>query len=87
MAGTATGTGHSRVPEGSTAIRVTVRPRARKAGVVHDEERDRLIVSVRNPAEGGKANAELLRLLAKEFGRKVRVVAGNTSKNKLVRFL
>lgn len=41
-------------------------------------------VSVKEPAEKGKANRAVLKLLAKHFGRKAVLISGYNSKKKLV---
>ena len=67
---------------------VRVQPRASRQGVV-GMQAGRLKVALHSPPEKGKANAELVRLLAKRCGvspGSVSVVSGQTSREKTVRF-
>lgn len=72
--------------EGSV-LRVKVVPGSRRDQIVGPLG-DRLKVKVAAPPEDGRANQAVCRLLAKELGiraQSVRVVAGQTSPEKLVR--
>jgi len=64
-------------------IKVLVKPRA-KEDRLEKVGASEYIVSVRAPAEKGKANRALLKLLAKHFSRPVRIVGGWTERHKLV---
>jgi uncharacterized protein (TIGR00251 family) len=67
-------------------IKVRVRPRSGKREVAVAESGD-LIVSVLSPPEKGKANRELIELLAEHFGLPasgVRIVRGGQSRLKRV---
>ena len=59
-----------------------------KAGSKRDEvirgEGDRYIVRVKEQRKKGKANAAVLKLLKKHFGRQARLVSGTTSTTKIV---
>jgi len=69
-------------------LHVRVQPRASRRGVV-GLQAGRLKVALFAPPEKGKANAELVRLLAKQCGVSpgtVSVVAGKTSREKTVCF-
>ncbi len=61
-------------------------PRARREGVTPEGEV--LVVRVREPPEGGRANRRVVELLAKHFGvpkSQVEIVRGHRSREKLVR--
>ncbi len=65
-------------------LRVKVIPNARKQEVIEGEV---LKVKVRAPPEGGRANEELIEVLAKHFNvpkRNVRIISGFKSRCKLV---
>ncbi|RLG42077.1 MAG: DUF167 domain-containing protein [Thermoproteota archaeon] len=65
-------------------VRVKVIARSKSAGVI--EEQGEIIVKVKLRPERGKANEEARRLIALYFGvkpSKVRLVAGETSRNKV----
>lgn len=67
-------------------LRLRVQPGARRTEVV-GEHGEQLKVRVAAPAEGGRANAELVRLLAAWAGVRragVRIVAGAGSRSKVV---
>jgi len=70
-------------------LRIKVTPRASSNAVVGwlDEQREVLLVKVTAPAEGGKANAAVIKLLAEEFGipkSAISIKSGHTSRHKLV---
>lgn len=77
----------ARETNGSTVLRVHVKPRASKSRVLGLKE-GALEVSVAAPPVEGQANAELIRTLAHEFGlprSRVEVLSGLHGRVKLVR--
>lgn len=64
-------------------ITVEVKTRVHEEGVEKIEE-GAYIVRVKAPRRKGKANAAVLRLLRKYFGRPVHIVRGHTSHRKIV---
>ncbi len=67
-------------------VKVRVVPRAKREEVVPEGEA--LVVRVREPPEGGKANRRVVELLAKYFGvpkSQVEIVRGHRSREKLVK--
>lgn len=73
--------------ERGTTLLLTVRPKARK-NTVGPIAAERLRVSVTAPAEGGKANETVIRLLAEAFGvgrQQVRILMGASSRKKTAR--
>ncbi len=65
-------------------LKVKVVPNAKKQEVI---EGDVLKVKVRAPPEGGRANEELIEVLAKHFGVKksaVKILKGLKSREKLI---
>ena len=48
------------------------------------KEGDPLVVYLKEPAEGGRANRELVKVLSDYFGARVRIVRGFRSRRKLV---
>ncbi len=67
-------------------VKVRVVPRAKREEVI--PEGDSLVVKVREPPEGGRANKRVVELLAKHFGvskSRVEIVRGHRSREKLVR--
>ena len=72
-------------PDGAT-LRVRVSPGAKQDRIL-GEHAGALKVSVRSPAEKGRANKELCRLIASAVGlppRDVEVLKGTTSRDKLL---
>lgn len=76
---------------GARRIRVRLQPRASRNEVkgvaAGPDGEDVLVCRVTAPPVDGKANAALIRLLAAEFGvpkSRVRIVRGETSRDKLV---
>ncbi|MBN2199273.1 MAG: DUF167 domain-containing protein [Candidatus Aminicenantes bacterium] len=71
---------------GRRVLRVRVKPRSSRAGVVEDATGD-ITVAVHAPPDKGKANGEAVRLLAAHFGLPldaVRIIGGAASRLKLV---
>ncbi len=73
--------------EGATLrIRVFVQPRSSRPGIA-GRHGDALKVRVAAPPEGGRANEEVVRLVARELGaplRSVVVASGHSSRSKTV---
>jgi len=70
-------------------LRIKVTPRASSNAIVGwlDEKREVLVVKVTAPAEGGKANAAVIKLLAEELNipkSAIQIKRGSTSRHKLV---
>jgi uncharacterized protein (TIGR00251 family) len=68
-------------------LKIKVEPRSSRAGIVGPYG-DALKVKLTSPPVEGKANKELVELLAKEFSvRKndIEIISGQSSKNKIVR--
>ncbi len=66
-------------------VRVRVKPNSKKVGV--EEKGEFLLVRVKSPPTEGKANRELIEVLSDYFGvpkSRIRIVSGQSSRNKLV---
>ncbi|MBK8465644.1 MAG: YggU family protein [Chloracidobacterium sp.] len=73
--------------DGSIIFAVRVVPRASKSRIVGEHD-GALKVQLISPPVDGAANAELIRLMAKQFGvsqSDVEIVAGETSKSKRIK--
>lgn len=69
-------------------LRIKVNPRSQKSEVTDKLEDGTLKVSLKSPPENGKANKELIEVLAKHFKVKksqVKLITGHTSQIKLIR--
>ncbi|BFM39478.1 DUF167 domain-containing protein [Synechocystis sp. LKSZ1] len=65
---------------------VKVKPQAKQAKVIHGED-DSITVYLKSPPIDGRANQELIQLLAKEFGvpkSAVKILGGHTTRYKWV---
>jgi len=74
-------------PPKALSVKIKVEPRSSKSGII-GLHGDALKVKLTSPPVDGKANKELVELLAKECGipkNAVEIVSGQSSKNKLVR--
>ncbi len=71
--------------DGRLTVGVRCRPGAKQAGLGPVLEDGTLKVSVRAPAEDGRANAELLTLLEESFRADATLVAGAADRRKVVR--
>ena len=68
-------------------IKIKVEPRSSKSGVVGPYG-DSLKVKLTSPPVEGKANKELIEVLAKAFGlakKDIEIISGQSSKNKIVK--
>jgi hypothetical protein len=68
-------------------LKIKVEPRSSRAGIV-GQYGDALKVKLTSPPVEGKANKELIEILAKEFGvhkKYIKIISGQSSKNKIVR--
>lgn len=68
-------------------LKIKVEPRSSRAGVI-GQYGDSLKVKLTSPPVEGKANKELIEILAKQFGvhkRNIEIISGHSSKNKLVK--
>ncbi len=68
-------------------LKVKVEPRSSKSGI-EGKYGDALKIKLTSPPVEGKANKELIEILAKEFGihkNDVKIISGRRSKNKIIR--
>jgi uncharacterized protein (TIGR00251 family) len=74
--------------DGAVSFSIRARPGARKSEVTGIMDDGSVKISVAAPPEEGKANAELVRFLAEEFGvgrENVEIVSGGGGRRKAVR--
>lgn len=70
-------------------LKIKVEPRSSKSGIVGPYG-DSLKVKLTSPPVEGRANKELVEVLAKGFGitkKDVEIISGQSSKNKIVKLL
>ena len=66
-------------------LRVRVIPKSSKSQVMgFDSERNSVLIKLKCPPEDGKANAELIKLISKELGRKATIIKGLTGRDKVL---
>jgi uncharacterized protein (TIGR00251 family) len=68
-------------------LKVLVRPKSTQKQLISDVNPDAVVVNLKSPAREGKANAELLKRLAKALGIStgdIRLVAGHKSREKIL---
>jgi uncharacterized protein (TIGR00251 family) len=71
----------------AVTVKIKVEPRSSRAGVVGPYG-DALKVKLTSPPVEGRANRELIEVLAKEFDipkKDIEIISGQSSKNKVVR--
>ena len=67
-------------------VRVRVIPNSERSSI--EKKEDEIKVKVTSPAEKGKANRELLRILYSTFRtREIEIIKGMTSRRKLIRIV
>jgi uncharacterized protein (TIGR00251 family) len=69
----------------SKVIEVHVKPNSKNNSISFDEEKKVYVFSVKAPAEDGKANAEIIKLIKKESGKIGKIISGATSRKKLIK--
>ncbi len=70
---------------GKKVIEIHVKPHSSKNEIIFDDEKQVFIFCVKSPAEDGKANAEVLKMLKRETGKNVKIISGATSRKKLIK--
>jgi len=68
-------------------IKIVVKPNSKQPGVKIDSEKKYLQISVKSPPAKGKANKEVLKLLAKQLETStgnLSIVSGQTSRDKVI---
>ncbi|MEM2918155.1 MAG: DUF167 domain-containing protein [Candidatus Altiarchaeota archaeon] len=67
-------------------IGIKVIPNAKKEEVILNGKtiEEGIIVRVKSPPEKGKANKEVVEILEKYFNKKVRIIHGNKSREKVI---
>ena len=73
---------------GKVQFYVRARPGMSQNQIVSIMDDESIKIDIAAPAEGGKANAELIKYIAREFGvdvSRVKIVSGATSRMKLIR--
>jgi len=71
--------------EVSKVISLQVKPNSKKSEILFDEEKKSYVFFVKSPAEDGKANEEVLKLIRKEFKKSGKLISGATSRKKLIK--
>jgi uncharacterized protein (TIGR00251 family) len=66
-------------------IEVIVKPNSGKNEIIFDEEKKICVVHVKVPAEDGKANSQVLKIIKKESGMTGKIISGATSRKKLIK--
>lgn len=67
-------------------LRVKVKPNAKKQSIQTADDGS-LVISLKSPPVDGKANEELIRLLAKEFSvakARIQIKSGSSSRQKII---
>ena len=65
-------------------VNVLVKPNSSKQEILYDKDTESYIIWLKSPANEGKANAELLKLMKKHFKKTPRIIAGKTSRKKII---
>ena len=69
-------------------FKVIVRPNAKKNEIsIFDKEKHAYRISIKAPAEHNKANIELIKFLSKELKKKVQIIRGFHSKEKIIKII
>ena len=68
-------------------VKIVVKPNSKQSGIKIDTEEKYLQISVKSPPDKGKANKELLKLLAKQLKlslTNLTIISGQTSRDKII---
>ena len=69
----------------SNRIHVKVKPNAPQTKILeHNPATNAYLIALKAPPQEGKANQELIKFLSKTLKKKVKIVSGLRSKNKLI---
>jgi uncharacterized protein len=72
----------------NNTLKLRVKPYSSKNAILGwDEERGVLRVAIAAPPEDNNANKELVKFLSKTWKKKVQLVKGHTSRDKIVKFI
>jgi uncharacterized protein (TIGR00251 family) len=63
-------------------INIRVKPNSSEQSV--EKSGEFYLVKLKSPAQEGKANLELVKLLSKYFGKEVKIKSGFNSRNKII---
>jgi len=63
-------------------IKIKVKPNSKEQSI--EKQEDYYSVKLKKPAQDGKANIELMKLLKKHFKKDVKIKSGLNSRNKVV---
>ena len=66
-------------------IKVIVKPRSSKNEFYFDKEKNVYVARIKESPEKGKANKELIKFLGKELKKKIEIVKGLRSREKVIR--
>ena len=70
-----------------TLLSIHVIPNSKNASISYDEWRKKLVVKINAPPVKNKANKALIDFLSKLFNAEVRIIKGETNKDKVVSIL
>ncbi|MHA1186698.1 MAG: DUF167 domain-containing protein [Candidatus Heimdallarchaeota archaeon] len=68
-------------------VKIVVKPNSKQPGIKIDTEKKYLQISVKSPPDKGKANKELLKLLAKQLElslANLSIISGQRSRDKII---
>lgn len=72
----------------NNSLAILAKPNSSKTEILDwNEERQMLKIAINAPPEDNKANEELLKFLKKKLKRKVELIKGKTSREKVVRII
>ncbi len=70
----------------NNSLKIIVKPNSPKNSVIgYDSSRKAVKISIKAPTEKGKANKELIKFISKLLKRKVEIVKGLTSREKVLK--
>lgn len=71
----------------NNTLSIIVKPNSSKNEILgYDETKKALKVSIKAQPENNKANIEIIKFFSKLTGKKVKIISGLTSKNKILKF-
>ncbi|MFH1827982.1 MAG: DUF167 domain-containing protein [Nanoarchaeota archaeon] len=70
----------------STIFKIIVKPNASKNQIIgYDTNKDAYRISIKAKAEKNKANIEVIKFLSKQLGKKVIILRGKQSREKIIK--
>jgi uncharacterized protein (TIGR00251 family) len=66
------------------SFEIRAKPASGREELFFDDKKDVIVAFLKEPAEDGKANSEMIKLLKRASGRDFKIISGFSSKRKII---